>query len=134
MNVIFAAPILSENAMRVITAATRLDRVRLGVIAQNPAEKLAGVEVAQHWRVDDVLNVEQLEWAVQNVAARMGGVDVLFAAYEQLQVPIAQMREKFGIGGMREEAAHNPGNPWTTPRPGSPAKPPCCVYEAVPGR
>lgn len=107
MNVIFAAPILSENAMRVINAATRLDGVRLGVIAQDPAEKLAGVQVAQHWRVDDVLNVEQLEWAVQNVAARMGGVDVLFAAYEQLQVPIAQMREKLGIGGMRAEAARN---------------------------
>jgi hypothetical protein len=44
---------------------------------------------------------------VENVAARVGGVDVLFAAYEQLQVPIAQMREKFGIGGMRAEAARN---------------------------
>jgi hypothetical protein len=48
MNVIFDAPILSENAMRVITAATRLDDVRLGVIAQDPAEILVGVDVAQH--------------------------------------------------------------------------------------
>ena len=47
MNVIFAAPILSENAMRVITAATRLDGVRLGVITQDPAEKLGGVAASR---------------------------------------------------------------------------------------
>src|SRR6185436_19511782 len=105
-NAIFAAPILSENASRVIAAATRIDGVRLGVITQDPAAKLRE-PVAQHWRVDDILNVEQLGWAVENVAARLGGVDVLFAAYEQLQVPIAQMREKFGIDGMREDAARN---------------------------
>lgn len=107
MNAIFAAPILSENALRVITAANRLDGVRLGVITQDRAEKLGGSNVAQHWRVDDILNVEQLAWAVENVTARMGGVDVLFAAYEQLQVPIAQMREQFGIAGMGAEAARN---------------------------
>ncbi|PYQ26413.1 MAG: hypothetical protein DMF56_24340 [Acidobacteria bacterium] len=106
MNVIFAAPILSENAARVITSAVRLDGVRLGVITQDPAEKLRDA-VAQHWRVEDILNVDQLAWAVENVAARLGGVDVLFAAYEQLQVPIAMMRERFGIGGMGVEAAKN---------------------------
>ncbi len=92
--------------MRIITAATRLDGVRLGVITQDPAEKLR-VNVDQHWRVGDVLNAGQLAWAVDNVATRMGGVDVLFAAYEQLQVPIAQVREKLGIAGMGAEAARN---------------------------
>lgn len=106
MNVIFAAPILSENANRAIGAATRIDGVRLGVITQDPAEKLEA-EVAQHWRVNDILNVDQLSWAVENVAKSLGGVDVLFAAYEQLQVPIAQMREKFGIEGMGADAARN---------------------------
>src|SRR5262245_58741463 len=106
MNVIFAAPILSENAARVIAAATQLEGVRLGVITQDPAEKLR-TPVAQHWRVADILDIDQLEWAVNSVASRLGGVDVLFAAYEQLQVPIAQMREKFGIDGMRADAARN---------------------------
>lgn len=80
MNVIFAAPILSENAMRVITAATRLDGVRLGVIAQDPAEKLSGPGVsvvsvvAQHWRVDDVLNVERqaLQTIVDLIRVELG--------------------------------------------------------------
>ena len=83
---IFAAPILSENAIRIIDAATRLDGVRLGVITQDFADKVPS-SVAQHWRVNDVLDVEQLSWAAENVAARIGGADVLFAAYEQLQVP-----------------------------------------------
>jgi len=106
MNVIFAAPILSENAARVIAAATRLDGVRLGVITQDPPAKLRD-PVAQHWRVDDILDFDQLAWAVENVSARLGGADVLFAAYEQLQVPIALMREQFGIEGMRADAARN---------------------------
>lgn len=106
MNVLFAAPILSENANRVIAAASRIDGVRLGVITQDPAEKLRS-EVAQHWRVADILDTGQLSWAVENVAKVLGGVDVLFAAYEQLQVPIATVREKYGIRGMGVEAARN---------------------------
>lgn len=106
MKAIFAAPILSENANRVIGAALRLDGVRLGVITQDGADKLRH-PIAQHWRVDDVLDSEQLAWAVQNVSERLGGADALFAAYEQLQVPIALVRERFGIAGMGAEAARN---------------------------
>lgn len=109
-NAIFAAPILSENAARVIAAALRLEGVRLGVITQDPIEKLPEAlrgGVAQHWRVADILDVEQLAGAVEAVAARLGGVDRLFAAYEQLQVPIALVRERFGIDGMSSDAARN---------------------------
>lgn len=105
-HVIFAAPILSENANRIIDAAGRMDGVRLGVITHDPAEKLRST-VAQHWRVDDVLNGDQLEWAARNVAERIGGADVIFAAYEQLQVPLAIVRERMGIDGMSAEVARN---------------------------
>jgi formate-dependent phosphoribosylglycinamide formyltransferase (GAR transformylase) len=110
LNAIFAAPILSENAARVIAAAGRLDGVRLGVVTQDPIEKLPEAlrgAVAQHWRVGDVLDLEQLAGAVAAVRERLGGVDRLFAAYEQLQVPIALVRERFGIEGMSAEAARN---------------------------
>jgi len=105
-NVIFAAPILSENAMRMIGAAAALPDVRLSVIAQDPVEKIPEPlrsKVAAHWRVGDVLDVGQLAWAVES----LGGADVLFAAYEQLQVPMALVRERFGIDGMRADAARN---------------------------
>ncbi len=109
-NAIFAAPILSENAARMIAAASRLEGVRLGVVTQDPIEQLPDPlrgGVAQHWRVGDVLDAEQLAGAVEGVARRLGGVDCLFAAYEQLQVPMAVVRERFGIDGMGAEAARN---------------------------
>ena len=109
-NAIFAAPLLSENASQLIAATANLEGVRLGVISHDPLEKLSEPlrnQVAAHWRVDDVLNTDQLGWAVENLTTRLGGVDRLFAAYEQLQVPIAQVRERFGIAGMGADVARN---------------------------
>src|SRR5688500_7297448 len=109
-NVVFAAPILSENAARIIRAGVDLDGVRLGVITQDPLDRLPDdlrARVAQQWRVDDVLNLDHLQWAIFNVSSRLGCVQRLFAAYEQLQVPIGMMRERLGIEGMGSEAARN---------------------------
>jgi biotin carboxylase len=104
-HVIFAAPIQSENASRIIAATARIPGVKLGVITQDHGT--GNPHIAQHWRVDDILDVEQLAWAVENVAARLGGVDRIFAAYEELQVPIATIRERRGIEGMTSDAARN---------------------------
>jgi biotin carboxylase len=57
--------------------------------------------------VDDVLDPGQLAWAVESLAARLGRPDRLFGAYEQLQVPLAEVRERFGIDGLPSEAARN---------------------------
>jgi phosphoribosylaminoimidazole carboxylase (NCAIR synthetase) len=104
-NVIFVAPIQSENASRIIAATARIPGVKLGVITQD--HDTGNPHIAQHWRVDDVLDVDQLDWAVDNVASRLGGADRLFAAYEELQVPIAVIRERRDIEGMTAEAARN---------------------------
>ena len=107
-NVLFAAPILSENASGMIKAAASLPDVTLGVITQDPAEKMSP-ELAQmvsaHWRVNDILDPDQLTWAASELSKRMGGVDRLFGAYEQLQVPLAEARERLGIEGMSPDVA-----------------------------
>jgi formate-dependent phosphoribosylglycinamide formyltransferase (GAR transformylase) len=107
--VLFAAPILSENAARMISAIAALPDVRTGVISQAPLEDLPVPVRAQvsHWRVVDVLDVTQLQDAVRQLEARLGAADRLVAAYEQLQVPLAEVREQRGIAGMRAEAARN---------------------------
>jgi len=108
-NVVFAAPILSENASRMIEAAASLPGVRLAVVTQDPAEKLSpqmAQMISAHWRVNDILDPAQLEWGVEELAKRLGGIDRLFGAYEQLQVPLAEVREKLGIEGMKPEVAN----------------------------
>ena len=107
--VLFAAPILSENAARMIAAIAGLPDVRTGVISQAPLEDLPPPVRAQvsHWRVVDVLDTAQLTEAVRQLEARLGSVDRLVAAYEQLQVPLAEVREQRGIAGLPADAARN---------------------------
>lgn len=108
MFVVFAAPLLSENAMRMVEAAATLTGVRLGVITHDPADALRHLHGhVAHWRVTDILNVDQLVWATRELAFRKGRVERLFGAYEQLQVPLAQAREALGIPGLPVEAATN---------------------------
>jgi biotin carboxylase len=108
---VFVAPMLSENACRMIVAAASLPGVKIGVITHEPRENApawAQSAMAAHWRVDDILDVTQLTWAVEGLAmtTRMKA-DRLFGAYEQAQVPIAEARERLGIPGMPSMSAKN---------------------------
>ncbi|MBC7840916.1 MAG: ATP-grasp domain-containing protein [Gemmatimonadaceae bacterium] len=110
MPVIFVAPRLSDNASRMIEAIGALPGVQLGVISTDWVEQAeSGTRdvIVQHWRVSDVLDVPQLQHAVNEVAARIGGVERLFGAYEQLQVPLAEVREAMGLPGLPVQAALN---------------------------
>lgn len=109
-TVFFAAPFLTPSAARMITAAASLPGVRLGVVSQDaqehaPAEVRAAI--AQHWRIDDVTDLEQLAGAVDALTDRLGRPDRLFGAYEQLQEPLARVRERLGLPGLSVEAAVN---------------------------
>jgi len=106
---LFAAPILSENAARMIAAIAALPDVRVGVISQAPLEDLPEPVRSRvsHWRISDVLDTAQLLEAVGQLEVRLGRADRLIGAYEQLQVPLAEVRERRGIAGMPAEAARN---------------------------
>ena len=108
--VIFVAPRLSRNAGQMIEAAATLPDVRLAVITQDMAESAApGVmkHIAAHWRVDSVLDPGQLLGAARALAAAHGRPARIFGAYEQLQVPLAQVRAELGLPGMSVDAAMN---------------------------
>lgn len=108
MFAIFAAPLLSENAFNMIAAAASLPDVQLGVITHDPASKLQHLDgQVAHWRVDNILDVNQLIWAATELQLRNGKIHRLFGAYEQLQEPLAQARESLGVPGMTFEAAIN---------------------------
>lgn len=108
--VVFAAPMFSPAASQMIEAAVLLSGVRVAVVSQEPLSTLApglARRLAGHWRIDDVTNDAQLEGAVRALADRCGPIDRCFGAYEQLQGPLARVRERLGIPGLSSDAAEN---------------------------
>ncbi|MFY0536997.1 ATP-grasp domain-containing protein [Nannocystis pusilla] len=108
--VIFIAPFHLPVTMRFVYAVAALPNVRLGLISQEPIEKLAPDlrrRLAAYERVADALDVDHLEAGVKAVAKRLGGVDRLIGTLEQLQVQLGQLRDRLGIEGMGEEASRN---------------------------
>ncbi len=106
----FVAPFLLEATTRFVAAAARLPGVSLGLITTAPASELAPElreHLAGHWRIEDALDPRQIAAAVAGLGGQMGRVERLVAALEQLQVPLAQVREGLGISGMDEQTALN---------------------------
>ena len=109
-NVVFAAPFFLEATARFVTAVASLPGVRLGLVSVEPEERLPKdlrARLAQHWRVDDGLDPGQLAWAVEEISRRIGGVDRLIGTLEELQVPLAEVRERLRIPGLAAETARN---------------------------
>jgi hypothetical protein len=99
----FVAPYLLDTTTRFVEAAARLPGVQTALITCEPADRLPPAlkeTLAGHWRIDDALDPGQLAAAVQGLSRQLGPVDRLLAVLEQLQVPLAQVREHLGIGGM----------------------------------
>ena len=108
--VVFVTPFFNEAATRFITALTELPGVRCGAISQEPLDRLAPhlrAKLALHWRIDDIVDTDQLAGAARELAARGGVIDRLLGVQEQLQVQIAEVREALGIAGMRADVARN---------------------------
>src|SRR5579859_3513686 len=106
----FVAPYLLDTTTRFVEAAAGLPDTRLALITTEPADRLPpGLKehLAGHWRVDDPLDAGQIAWAVEGLGGQLGPVQRLLAVLEQLQVPLAQVREHLGIPGMDAATARN---------------------------
>src|SRR6202035_3443139 len=88
----------------------RLPGVRLVLITCEPEDRLPpGLRdhLAGHWRIEDGLDAGQIAGAVQGLSEQLGPMQRLLAVLEQLQVPLAQVREHLGIPGMGVVTAGN---------------------------
>jgi hypothetical protein len=106
----FVAPYLLEATARFVRVAAELPGVRIGLVTCEPVDRIPPdlrERLAAHWRVDDALDPRQLAWAVSGLAGQLGRVERLVGALEQLQVPLAQVRESLGIDGMDVRTAIN---------------------------
>jgi phosphoribosylaminoimidazole carboxylase (NCAIR synthetase) len=108
--VIFAAPYFTDNAHRFIQATAGQPGVRVAVISQEPQEHLAQQlrdRIVGHWKVEDIFDPGQLAHAAGKLSAHFGPIHRIYGAYEQLQVPLAEARERLGVEGMSAETARN---------------------------
>jgi hypothetical protein len=99
----FVAPYLPETTTRFVHAAATLPDTKLALITCEPADRLPpGLKesLAGHWRIDDALDAGQIAAAARGLGAQLGQVQRLLAVLEQLQVPLAQVRQQLGIPGM----------------------------------
>jgi phosphoribosylaminoimidazole carboxylase (NCAIR synthetase) len=107
---VFVAPFLAPTTLRFVGAAARLAGARVALVSQDPADRLpAAVRAAlvDHVQVPDALDPAVLEAAVAGLERRHGPPQRLLGALEQLQVPLAGVRERRGIPGMDVETARN---------------------------
>jgi hypothetical protein len=110
MLVGFVAPYLLDATTRFAEATAGLPGVDLALITCEPADRLPEQlrrRLAGHWRIDDPLDIAQIARGVEAVNEHVGRVQRLIGVFEHLQVPIAQVREQFGIPGMDAATAHN---------------------------
>jgi D-alanine-D-alanine ligase-like ATP-grasp enzyme len=106
----FVAPYLLEATARFVLSAARLPGVRLGLVTTEPAQNLSAElreALAGHWQVADALDPQQIADAVRGLRGQLGEVERLIGALEQLQVPLAEVREALGIPGMVADTARN---------------------------
>ena len=106
----FVAPYLLEATARFALSAARVSGVRLGLVTTESADNMSPDlrdALADHWQVADALDPQQIADAVRGLSGRIGPVQRLIGALEQLQVPLAQVRGALGIPGMDEDTALN---------------------------
>ena len=110
-NVVFVAPFALDTTMRFVRSVAKVPGIRLGIISQEPLQRmpedLRGA-LSSYEVVSDALDPDQLTAAIRRLAPGWGGVvDRLVGVLEQLQVPMAQVRERLGLPGMSVGTAQN---------------------------
>jgi hypothetical protein len=106
----FVAPYLLETTTRFVEGAASLPEVQLALVTSEPEDRLPPrlrASLAGHWRIDDPLDAGQIAGAVRGLGEQLGPVQRLLAVLEQLQVPLAEVREHLGIPGMDVVTARN---------------------------
>jgi biotin carboxylase len=109
-NVVFVAPYALPATTRFIEAAVGVPDARVGLLSSDPLERFAVAmqdRLAGHWRIGNCLDVDELAAGVSALARHLGSVDRLVAILENLQVPLAEVRERLGVSGLDANVARN---------------------------
>jgi D-alanine-D-alanine ligase-like ATP-grasp enzyme len=109
-NVIFVLPFFLDTTLRFVEGAALLPGVRLALVSQDPEDRLPPLlrqRIVAHWRVDNALDPQQILDAVRRLQTHFGPADRLIGTLEQLQVPLAEVRDVLGMPGTGVDASRN---------------------------
>lgn len=109
-TVAFVAPYFLDTTIRFVKAAGSLEGVRLFVLSKD-SEKMLPPDVMRVVDgvipVNDPFDARSILAGVLRVRKIAGGVDRLIGAMEELQVPLAEVRQELGLPGLAVETAKN---------------------------
>jgi hypothetical protein len=107
-HVALVAPRFLHNTLRYVSAFADLPGAEVSVISEDPESKLPPAlreKLAGHYAVKSIGDAGELVRAGRAIQKGVGPIDRLCGALEQLQMPMAEAREKLGIEGMGAEVA-----------------------------
>lgn len=110
MNVVFVAPFFLRTTLRFVGAVAGVSGVSVTVVSQEPKERIPSKlarNLTAYLRVPNAFDAEALADAVGEVERHAGKVHRVLGALEELQEPLAVVRERFDIPGMDVETARN---------------------------
>ncbi|MDJ0837794.1 MAG: hypothetical protein QNK37_14860, partial [Acidobacteriota bacterium] len=109
-HVVFVAPFFLRATLQFVEGAVNLPDVKVYLLSKDPLTKLPSSlkqRLAGHWRMDQIFDTEALTRNVTEIARKVGGIHRLIGTLEQLQIPLAQVRERLNIPGVRPPVARN---------------------------
>jgi len=109
-HVVFVAPRFLQNTNRYVRAFAGLSDVTLSVVSEDPAEAIPASlkpRIAGHYRVKRSLHGDDLTVAARAITKGVGPIDRLAGALEELQLPLAQVRDALDIEGIRSDVARS---------------------------
>ena len=109
-HVVLVAPYFGPTMRTCLYAFANLEDIKLGLISNQPQDAIPSAladKVHGHYKVDNALNPDDLEKACRAFAAEWGQVDRLVGYLEHLQGPMAEVRTRMDIPGMKRETAQN---------------------------
>ncbi len=107
-HVVLIAPRFLENTNRYVKAFAELDGLTFSVVSADPAESIPAAlrdRVAGHYQIADWMDHAQLTHAVRAIGRSIGPVDRLAGMLEELQIPMAAVRDELGIEGLSSATA-----------------------------
>ncbi|MBM3990107.1 MAG: ATP-grasp domain-containing protein [Planctomycetes bacterium] len=111
VRVVFVAPFAADTTLRFVRSAAQLPDVRMALVSQEAPERVPAQlreRLVGFRRVTDAMDAGELESAVRSLEAELGGkAERLIGVLEQLQVPLAHVRERLSIRGMDAHEARN---------------------------